>query len=1127
MYKICTNKGAMSKRHLYKFLLIMQSVSIFLLVCLMQVSAATFGQYITLKQRNASLEYVLREIRKQSHYDIIYDLELIEKAKPVNIQVSGVSLDAALKRCFFNQPLTYSIDGKTITIKDIERKEMIALSSKDFLAAIDVRGKVVDERGKPMSGVTVRLMGSSRTAITNAEGDFYFEKVDEKSKLIISYLGYKAQEIPVKAHVGTIKMSPSSDDLEEVVITTGIFNKAKESFTGASTTINAEELQRFGTRNLVTSIRNIDPSFNIIESNAFGSNPNRLPEIQIRGNSSIPNVGDIGPGDLKDQARAALNTPLIILDGFETTLQKLLDINENEVASITILKDASATAIYGSRGSNGVVVITTKLPKAGKLRVSYRGDVNFEAPDLSDYNLLNAREKLDLEWKAGYFDAVNVQTDVQLKDYYNYWVNEVNSGVNTDWLAIPLRNGVGQRHNLRLEGGDQALRYSASVQVNDIQGVMKESARKIFNGSISLSYLYKDVKFNNNLQISQANASNSPYGSFADYAVMNPYRKPFDDDGNVVKIFTEYRGSFNFLRGNPLYNATLNTFDKSGTSDITNNTSVEWSILKGLLLRSQVGITKTVGQTDQFRPADHTAFANYVENDVFRKGDYTYGISNGLRYAGSLNASYTVNFDKHTVFAGLDYSIRESNSSSYSFLAEGFNNPNFDFISMALQFPAGGKPSGSESLTRSIGLTGNLNYIYNNRYFIDGSFRFDGSSQFGSKKRFAPFWSMGFGWNVHEESFLVDNSFIDRLKLRGSTGITGSQNFSAYQALATYRYYTDDRYYNWNGAYLLGLGNEELRWQQALKNNIGIDAEFLQRRLRVTGDYYIETTRDLVSSVNLPASNGFPNYIANIGKMRNKGFELKVTAFILNQGNEGFTWSVTGAVVQNRNKVIETSQALKDAQKVIQDGAGSPGMMYVEGYSSNVIWVVPSLGIDPSNGKELFMDASGRPTYTWSGNDVKAMGTTEPRYFGNFSSMLRYKGLTLNASFGYRYGGQQYNSTLVNKVESSDYRLNVDQRVYDDRWQKPGDHAAFKGLLNTTATNKSSRFVQDENVLTCQNISLRYEVSAKKLLQSLNLNAFNISANMADAFQLSSIQRERGTSYPFSRQISMSINATF
>lgn len=1119
---------------------VMKLTTLLLIFTCMQVMATGFAQKVTLNVKNESLTSVFKKIESQTGYIFLYSDKVIKSAPKISYNAVDAPLNDVLKSTLGMAYLGYAIEGNLIIVSKEEKVVVISPNraitpdlgiqvQKPVPPPIIIRGVVKDEEAKPIERASVILKGTKTGTTTNANGEFSLDVPSQGLTLEISAVGY--QKVEVRATTGAainIILKVQIVTGEDIILNTGLFRKSDKSFTGATTTVTAKELTMYGNRNLITSLRNFDPAFNIIESNAFGSNPNRLPEIQIRGNSSIPNVTE-----LQDETRIGLNTPLIIIDGFQTSLQKMYDLNENEVESITLLKDAAATAMYGSRGANGVVVITTRAPQMGKLRLSLRADMNFEAPDLNGYTLLNAKDKLDLEWKANYYSNVRAETDLPLKRYYNYLLDEVNRGVETDWLALPLRNGVGQRYNIRVEGGDRAFRYSASAQYNAVEGVMKKSYRHTFNGTISLAYTYQNLRFRNNTQILQGKSSESPYGTFSDYGRLNAYWKPYDSTGNVLKLLgdpgnSDYINYWSSLPTNPLYNATLKTFDKSATSEIFNTTSVEWTILKTLVLRAQLGLTKGNVQTDAFRPADHTAFANYSPADIFRKGDYRYGIQNYMNYDGSLNLQYSKVFNiKHIITAGADYNIRQNTSSGYNFVAEGFPNANFDFITMALQYAQDGKPTGSESLTRSVGATATFNYIYDGRYFVDGSYRVDGASQFGTNKKFAPFWSIGAGWNLHSEKAIA-NQFknLNRLKIRGSVGVTGSQNFNAYQALSTYQYYTSDRYFAWMGSYLMGLGNPNLKWQSQLQYNIGVDAEFFKHRLKLTGDYYTRRTDGLVSSVNLPLSSGFTSYVENIGSIRNQGFELKATGILL-ANPKGFTLSVNGSLLQNRNKVLETSKALKDAQNTILNGTTNPGILYIEGYSSNTIWVVPSLGIDPSTGKELFLGKDGLPTYTWKASDIVATGNRDADFFGNLGTTLRYKDFSINASFRYTFGGQQYNQTLVDRVELTSYKWNVDERVYYNRWQEPGDMAAFKGLLVTSPTYKTSRFVQDENTFILSNINFQYNITNKALLSKMRMQAFNVTLNASEPMYLSSIRRERGTSYPFSRQLSLSINTTF
>ena len=1096
---------------------------LFVFLGMLSATAKTIAQeqVISLNLKNVTYLELFNELHRQTGVRFLYSSDQLENLSRIDVVADRKKMREVLEDALKETSLTCVFEEDMVMLRERQQQQVSELV---------VKGLVTDTKKQPLPGVTVMIKGTSLGTVTDAEGH-YVLTIPQRDELVLvfSFVGMNSREVTYKGEKElNVELEEKIAEMDEVVVT-GIFQKSQASFTGSATTVTAKELQQFGNRNLLQSLHNIDPSINIIENNAFGSNPNRLPEVQIRGNSSIPNVDE-----LKDQTRVDLNTPLIVLDGFETTLQKLIDINENEVETLTILKDASATAIYGSRGANGVIVITTKKPAMGQLRVSYKGDVNIEIPDLTGYDLLEAREKLELEKRVGlYSKPSNPDQDWRLQRYYSYLLDEVNSGVNTYWLSKPLQTSVGQRHALKVEGGDKSFRYSASLQWNDIRGVMKESYRKTFNGAIQLSYYWKNLKFSNNLMISAGKRQESPYGDFSEYAKMNPYWRTHDENGKILKRLgnsgeIDYDFRWSRLPVNPLYNATLNTYDRGNNTDITNNFMLEWKVLETLDLRGRFGITKNTDETRVFKPADHTDFADYSEDDMFRKGTYAYGISNSFSYEGSLNLAYHQSFGKHLLVAGVDVNLREGRSRSSSFKAEGFTNENFDDISSALQYEKNGKPSGAESTVRSVGFTGNVNYTYDNRYFADLSGRMDGSSQFGSNKRFAPFWAVGIGWNMHNESFLKEVSWVNMLKLRFSVGTSGSQHFNAYQAIQTYRYFLDDKYYAWNGSSLIAMGNPDLKWQQKRDYNIGLDVKLWDNRITIGGDFYIAKTNDLISTLTLPAANGFTTYIENIGSLKNTGYELRLSAYVLRK--DQMSWSVSLAGIHNKNKIVEVSQALLDAQNAIEsEDLVNPNVQFRPGYSSNTIWTVRSAGIDPGTGKEVFISRDGNRTYNWSASDIVATGVSDPKLEGNISSMFRYKGLSLNVSFGYRFGGQIYNSTLANKVEVSKTATgwNVDARVFHDRWKNIGDQASFKGLDDFTPTNKTSRFVQDETTFRCQNMTLQYELKSQALNKLLGIDYCLFSASTSDLFYISTVKRERGTSYPFSRQFSLGVNVVF
>lgn len=421
-----------------------------------------------------------------------------------------------------------------------------------------------------------------------------------------------------------------------------------------------------------------------------------------------------------------------------------------------------------------------------------------------------------------------------------------------------------------------------------------------------------------------------------------------------------------------------------------------------------------------------------------------------------------------------------------------------------------------------------MNYIYDNRYFADVAYRMDGASQFGSSKRFAPFYSFGIGWNIHKEKFMENVLWLDRLKLRGSYAVTGSVNFDAYQALATYEYYTDDRYRYWFGSHLKGLANDDLEWQKTDKWNFGLEIGAFHNRLKVTTDIYTNQTNNLLSEMYLPLTNGFPSYTDNVGKVKNKGVEVALSGYPIRNTEKNIIWSVSASFIHEKNEIVKISEALKVANEELElQGGSNPNFMYREGEALRTIYVVPSLGIDPSTGQELFIDRFGNVTFNWDARDKVACGVTDPKFRGNINTMFTFRDLSVNLSFGYRLGGSQYNSTLVNRVENADTRYNVDRRVYKDRWVNPGDHTFFKDIKNTQETQMSSRFVQKENTLECQSIQVKYDFLQPWVKKHLGTQYLSLSFNTDNLFRVSSIKQERGIAYPFSRRFTFSLSATF
>ena len=1002
-------------------------------------------------------------------------------------------------------------------------------------------GIVIDEESVPVAGAGVVLKGTTIGVSTEADGTFRLEMESPGPEFVLefSFIGMKTREVKVKPRDGRadleVVLEMDQNELDQVVVT-GIFNRRKESYTGSAVTMKGEDIKKVSTTNIAKAISVIDPSFRVMDNFEMGSDPNRLPDMRMRGTSTLPG-GSSGSGDLvslQGEYDTYPNQPLLMLDGFEIDVQTMADLDPDRIASITILKDASATAIYGSKASNGVIVIETLAPRPGAINVTYSGSVRVEIPDLSSYNLMNSEEKILVEKLAGLYPENDLAS---LRDYESR-LREVRRGVDTYWLSQPLRTAVQHRHAVTLEGGSQALRYKLYAGLNETPGVMKGSKRSTQTASLDLSYRLSKFQLKNSVTVDNAVGTDSPYGSFSQYAMLNPYLRPYDEDGNVNKVMQTwnmlYSGSGNTYEiANPMYNATFHSLDRTTSLTIRELFKLEYRPADAWILQANVSLSKGISKDEVFRPGYHTAFNNVTDPTL--KGDFSRAQSESFNYAIDFTAMYNKVFrEKHYVTANLRYSVDQNQSETYGALVTGFPNDTMDHILFGQKYSE--NMTGSENTSRSIGgvLTAGYSYMY--RYSFDATIRVDGSSQFGRDNRFAPFWSAGFKWDITNEPFMKSVEWMDDLVFATSYGITGTQGFAPYQSRQVYSYSDLMQYYlssDATGIELVALGNDKLKWQQTATWNTRLELSLLKGRITARAEYYIKNTENSLAQITLAPSLGFSSYPANMGTLQNQGVELNI-AFIpyRNEAKEAY-WVISANGSHNRNKLTRISEALSRMNELNASTESiSPLPRYVEGQSTTAIWAVRSLGIDPSTGDEILLKRDGSVTSEYDPVDAVICGDTEPKWQGNVNTSFNYMGFGINLGFTYRFGGQMYNSTLVQKVENADLRYNADRRVLQLRWQNPGDVAQYKRLTNSangSNTQQTSRFVMNENIFQMSSLSLTYRMDNNEypFLRRLHISSMRWSFNMEDIFYLSSIKRERGTDYPFSRQFALSLNLVF
>lgn len=956
--------------------------------------------------------------------------------------------------------------------------------------------------------------------ITDVDGNFTFAVPSNIHSLIFSYVGMKTQTVRVSSPSEKVKvrLEPDAVAIQETVIT-GIYTRKAESFTGSMATYSEKELKTVGNQNVLQSLKVLDPSFIVLENNLAGSDPNATMNLNIGGNTNI--VG------LETEYTTNPNQPLFILDGFETTLSTITDLSMDRVASITILKDAASTAIYGAKAANGVVVVETKKPEAGRLQFNYNGNFGLEWADLTDYNLMNSSEKLQYEKLAGYYGSLDENGNI-IDEYYQNLYNQrmlrTKQGIDSYWMNEPLQTGFTQSHNIFAEGGDAAFRYGIGMTYTQTQGVMKNSNRDVLNGNVQLTYRIDKFAFTNQTNITNTDVEN-PTVSFSDFARTNPFYDKYNEYGEIDQVIEEIQtisGGTQYIT-NPLWDLNQKSYDRNNQLSFTNNFQIEYRPLPELRIRGKLGIIVGRSNSKQF---DSPEMSKYLNTDQLKRGSYSESNTKSSSYDGSLDISYGKTFGKHTVNAIGGMQISENNSNLSMFQAIGYSSDLFSNPNFANGYPEGGRPSSSISKSRTASYYANFNYGYQLRYLLDFNLRTDGSSVYGVNNPFSTTWSLGLGWNIHNEEFFNKNGVLNYLKLRYSVGNPGNANLSAKMANSIYTYYT--QYPNMFGlaALISSWGNSGLKWQRTNEHNVGVDIEMFHNRLRLSTDFFIKKTDPLLLSIDFPPSTGISQVPMNIGAMKNIGTTFTGSYIIIRKPD--MNWTVNANLRHIRTTYYNIGDLL---EKYNEKGRTNQTLTrYYDGASNTALYAVRSAGIDPMTGNEIFIRKDGSYTFKWDSADEVICGDSTPDVEGAFGTSFYWKGFSVNAIFSYRYGGQAFLSTLFNKVENiSDVQVkyNQDKRALYDRWQKPGDIAKFKRIDDTSTTNMSSRFIADDNTLELSTVSVGYETTAGKWLQSIGASSFNVRIYGNNLFRLSTIKEERGIDYPFSRRISASVGIRF
>lgn len=1079
---------------------------------------------VTLRISNEPLGVVIEKAVKQAGATLEFqDVTLVGITNPTSLNVKDLSLDKVLGRLIGNQNVWIRYESGRHVVISPQRN---AAPAKNMYA---VEGVVTDAKtGEALIGATVVVTdgtasGGINGCVTDVNGKFSLQ-VPPKASIKVTYMGYETYSIQItrKSVDLKIKLKEDGQTIDEVVVT-GLSKRKKSSFTGNYVSVKGADLRKLNPTNILKSLQFYDPSFKVLESNTQGSDPNAQPEFLIRGDQNLGTTSSLNSMDLLlDNVSSRPNTPLFVLDGFIVSMSRVLQLDPELIENVTILKDAAATAIYGSRASNGVVVIETKVAPDGVLSVNYNGGLTVQVPDLTDYKLMNAKEKLQMEWDAGVYDP----TSAQSMNVYNRLLRNVLAGVDTYWLSKPLRTAIAHRHTLTAAGGTEVFRYSLSVNATSTPGVMKGSSQGLKSLNFSMSYRKEELSVGANINLAGSNGYNSPYGSFSEYTRVNPYYRPTNDYGEYLRQLDNHTGSGSVPISNPLYNAHVGIKDFSSNTNISAGLNLEYRLWKNLRMTGNFSFVRGMARTERFLPADHTSFL--TELDPTLRGSYSKNTGDMQSWSSNIGFNWNGTFKKHLLSVFGNWTVSEDKSNYVNLFAVGYPDNHMD------DFIFGNKltttPSGSEAISRSMGFITQLSYSYDNKYSVD----FNVSSEITSRyadHHLTPFWSLGARWNAHREKWLAGR--ISNLVFRATYGITGSQNSSQADAIEYYTFSRTMRPYtsfSTLGAVLSRLNNPDIKWTKTDNLGLGVDVGVWKNRVNLSFNYYNNISRQLLTNYDLAPSTGFESQYINAGELQNKGFDATLSVIALQNIRKQFYWTVAVGMNHNRNKIRKISDYLRKMNEEQLKSKSAPLPIYQEGKSTTTYYAVRSLGIDPMTGREVFLTKDGEKTFVWNPADKVPVGETTPKVNGTISSSVNWRDFSCTLGFIFKWGGIVYNQTLVDKIENSNIAYNLDRRAAFDRWHKPMDIAKYKRIdVNGSETPASDRFIMKDNELKLASINLgyRFKQTQYKLLRRLNIDVFTLNFTTNDLLRLSTVKMERGLSYPFSRSYTMSFSIIF
>ena len=905
-----------------------------------------------------------------------------------------------------------------------------------------VSGKITDaQSGSPLGGVTFYLNGKA-IGVSNQDGNFSFSVPATAKRLTASYVGYDDLEVTITKSALTLKLTQGDKSLSEVVVT-GYQQLQKRQVTGAIATVSGNAIKNTPNGSFDQLLQG-QASGALIQ--AISGQPGAPARVVIRGVGSVNGTTE----------------PLYILDGVQISAQNFASLNPNDFETISLLKDASTTAQYGSRGANGVIVITSKQGKAGKTKLEYNAQYGQSRFPENKLVMMNTDQKLDYEIARG--------------NPYGWTSTDLDSlrKINTNWQDFITQTGITHNHQLSASGANEKTSFYISGSLFNQTGTVQRTGLKRYSFRTNLDHnINSNVKVGTRAYAGWSNYENTTEANTGIASPLNairwgnPYERPISPITGTYQQFTS---------GQPNPYQDINETNR-GTKElkIVASTFLESKlpfIAKGLSFRTQWGVDyENWDQTTLF-----TRFSVVGQAQTGNQGAYAKTSRTQTRYTGTTSLNYTKSIGDHNFTVGAYNEFVNTIFQSFGYTGYGLtgNLQNGAGVTVSTTFI----PQISENRRENalISFFGIGNYNYKNRYFFNTSVRRDGSSRFGGNNRFATFYTVGGGWMISDEDFFKSVRFVDNLKLSTSYGTVGNQE--GIGDFASRELFGARTYTGTNGLGITQLPNQDLTWEQRNKFNIGINASFLKNRITFNVDYYSEVTDRLFLNNQLSRTTGFTSLNTNIGQVRNRGFEF--TLITENIRTKDFRWTTTANFTINKNKILSLTPTTPETGVV-----SGPTVQRV-GYPLNSNYVVKYEGVNPNNGNAIYRRPNGTLTELYDDvNDRQIFGTRDAPYFGGITNKLNYKNFELSVFFNFLFGNLVYNNDRANVEDPSYFYDNMWVEVAKE-WRKPGDITSIPRATQVMRRN-TTRFLEDGSFLRLRNIQLAYNLDPK-LATKLHIN---------------------------------------